>query len=88
MVDIWGRNLKHQKVPPAHPDPNYGPGVLPLICPFGGGSHHMPLNFSSETNNDVKKLWWEAKCNQNTDPNSFWKGQTLENAMNFNDFSK
>ena len=66
MVNIWGRNLKHQKVPPAHPDPSYDPGVLPLIGPFGGGSHHMPLSFSSESNNDVTILGWEAKCDQHT----------------------
>ena len=66
MEDIWGRNVKDQKVAPAHPDPSYGPGVLPVIDPFGGASHHMPLNFSSESNNDVKILGWEAKCDQNT----------------------
>ena len=26
----------------------------------------MPLNFSSESNNEVKILGWEAKCDQNT----------------------
>jgi hypothetical protein len=66
MVDIWGINLKAQTLSPPPPDPSYGPGVLPLIGPFGRGSHHIPLNFSSESNNDVKMLWWEAKCDQNT----------------------
>ena len=66
MVDIWGRNLKGQKVPPTHPDHSYGTGVLTVIDPFGGGSHHMPLNFNSESNNEVKILGWEAKCDQNT----------------------
>ena len=66
MVDIWGRNLKGRKVPTTHPDPSYGPGVLTVIGPFGGASHHMPLNFSSESNIDVKILEWEAKCDQNT----------------------
>ena len=66
MVDIWGRNVTGQKVSPTHPDPSYGPGVLTLIDPFGGGSHHMPLNFSSESNNEVKMLEREAKCDQNT----------------------
>ena len=36
------------------------------IDPFGGGSHHRPLNFSSESNNEVNILGWEAKCDQNT----------------------
>ena len=53
-------------MPPAHPDPNYGPGVLPIITPFGRASHHMPLNFSSESNIEVNILEWEAKCDQNT----------------------
>ena len=66
MVNIWGRNVKGQKVAPAHPDHSYGSGVLTLICPFGGGSHHMPLNFNSESNNDVNILGWETKCDQNT----------------------
>ena len=66
MGDIWGRNLKHQTLSPTHPDPSYGPGVLPLIDLFGGCSHHMPLNFSSESDNEVKMLEWEAKCVQNT----------------------
>ena len=48
------------------PDLSYGPGVLPLIDPFGGASHHMPLNFSSESNIYVKLLEWEAKCDQHT----------------------
>ena len=65
MVDIWGINVKGRKVPPTHPDPSYGPGVLTVIDLFGGGSHHMPLNFSSESNIDVKILEWEAKCDQN-----------------------
>ena len=66
MVDIWDRNLQTQKVSPTHPDPSYGPGVLAHIDPFGGASHHMPLNFSSESNIEVKILEWEAKCDQNT----------------------
>ena len=66
MVDIWGRNVKDQKVSPAHPDRSYGPGVLTLIDPFGGASHHMPLNFSSESHHDIQKLEWDAKCDQNT----------------------
>ena len=36
------------------------------IDPFEGASHHMPLNFSSESNNEVKILGWEAKCDHNT----------------------
>ena len=66
MVDIWGINLKDRNPPPSNHDPSYGPGVLPLIDPFGGASHHMPLNFSSESNNEVQILGWEAKCDQNT----------------------
>ena len=66
MVDIWGINLKGRKVPPAHPDPSYCPGKVTLIDPFGGASHHMPLNFTSESNNEVQILGWEAKCDQNT----------------------
>ena len=62
MVNIWGINLKDLKMPPTHPDHSYGPGVLTAIGPFGGASHHMPLKFSSESNNDVKILGWEAKC--------------------------
>ena len=66
MVDIWGINVKGRKVPPTHPDPSYGLGVLPFIGPFGGASHYMPLNFSSESNNEVNIFGWEAKCDQNT----------------------
>ena len=66
MVDIWGRNLKGRNQPPTHPDPSYGPGVLTDIGPFGGASHHMPLNFNSESNIEVKILEWETKCDQNT----------------------
>ena len=66
MVDIWGINLKGRKVPPAHPDSSYGPGVLSHIGPFGGASHHMPLNFNSESNHEVKLLGWEAKREENT----------------------
>ena len=36
------------------------------IDPFGGASHHMPLNFSNESNIQAKILEWEAKCDQNT----------------------
>ena len=36
MVDIWGINLKGRNPSPNHPDPGYGPGVLPLIDPIGG----------------------------------------------------
>ncbi len=66
MVDIWGRNVKGQKVAPSHPDHSYGPGGLTVIGPFGGCSHHAPLNFISESNSEVKILEWEAKCDQNT----------------------
>ena len=66
MVDIWGRNAKTQKVSPTHPDHMYGAGVLTLIGPIGGGTHHMQLNFNSESNNDVKRLRWQTKCDQNT----------------------
>ena len=66
MVDIWGINLKGRNASPSNHDHSYGPGVLPLIDPFGGASHHMPLNFSSESNNEVNILEWEAKCDQNT----------------------
>ena len=66
MVHIWGRNVKHRKVSLAHHDPNYGPGVLTLIGPIGGGTHHMPWNFSSENNNNANIPGWEAKCYQNT----------------------
>ena len=66
MVDIWGINLKGQTLSPRHPDHSYGPGVLTLIDPFGGSSHHMPLKFSSESNIEIKILGWEAKCYQNT----------------------
>ena len=66
MVDIWGINLKGRKVAPTRPDHNYGPGVLTLIDGIAGASHHMTLNFSSENNNDVKQLEWEATCDQNT----------------------
>ena len=64
MENIWGRNLKGQKVSPAYPDHSYGAGVLPVIDPFGRAYHHMPLNFSSESKNDVRTLGWEAKCDQ------------------------
>ena len=53
-------------MPPSNHDHSYGSGVLAHIDPFGGASHHIPLNFISESNNDVKILWWEAKCDQNT----------------------
>ena len=66
MVDIWGRNVKGQNASPSNHDPSYGPGVLTVTDPFGGASHHMPLNFSSESNIEVKILEWEAKCDQNT----------------------
>ena len=66
MVDIWGINLKGRNQSPTHPDHSYGPGVLTLIDLFRGASHHMPLNFSSENNIDVKILKWEATCDQNT----------------------
>ena len=66
MVDIWGINLKGRNASPSNHDHSYGPGVLPLIDPFGGASHHMPLNFSSENKNDVNIRGWEAKCEQNT----------------------
>ena len=66
MVDIWGRNVKGQKGSPTHPDPSYGPGVLTLIDPFGGLSHHMPLNFNSESKNDVTILGWETYCDEST----------------------
>ena len=36
MVDIWELNLKDRNVPPTHPDPSYGPGVLPVTGSFGG----------------------------------------------------
>ena len=61
----WGRNAKGQKVPPAHPDHSYGPGVLPVIDPIGGATHHIPLNFSNESKTYGKILRWEAKCDQN-----------------------
>ena len=66
MVNIWGRNLKAQKVAPAHPDPSHGPGVGDRHLPFSRASHHMPLNFSSESNIEVTILEWETKCDQNT----------------------
>ena len=66
MVDIWGINLKDRNPPPSNHDHSYGPGVLAHICPFGRASHHMQLEFSSENNTEIKILWWEAKCNQNT----------------------
>ena len=66
MVDIWGRNVKGQKVAPSHPDHSYGTGVLTVSDPFGGASHHMQLNFNNESNIDVKIFEWEAKCDQNT----------------------
>ena len=56
MEDIWGRNMKGQKVPPTHTDPSYGPGVLTLIGPFGKASHNMPLDCNSENKNEVKIL--------------------------------
>ena len=61
-----GINLKGRNPPPSNPDHSYGPGVLTLIGPFGGASHHMPLNFSSENNIEVQILEWEAKCDKNT----------------------
>ena len=51
-----------------HPDPSYGPGVLPVIGPIGGGTHRMPFNFSNENNNEVTVLRWETNCDQNTAP--------------------
>ena len=66
MVDIWGINLTARNPPPSNHDPSYGPGALPLIDPFGGGTHHMPLNFSSDNNNQVKIPEREAKCDQHT----------------------
>ena len=36
------------------------------IGPIGGASHHVPLNFSSESNIEVNILEWEATCDQNT----------------------
>ena len=65
MVDIWGRNLKGRNASPSNHDHSYGPGVLTVIGPFGGASHHMPLNFSSESNTDVEILGWEATFCQN-----------------------
>ena len=66
MVDIWGINVKGRNPSPSNHDHNYGPGVLPLIDPFGGASHNMPLNFISKSNNEVKILGWETKHDQNT----------------------
>ena len=66
MVDIWGRNVETQDQSPSNHDPSYGPGVLAHIDPFGRASHHLPLNFSSESNHEVKILGWEAQCDQNT----------------------
>ena len=66
MVDIWGIILKGRKVAPTLPDRNYGSGVLTVIGPFGGASHHMPLKFNSESNNEVKILGWEGQLYQNT----------------------
>ena len=34
--------------------------------PHCRGSHHIPLNFGSESNNDVNIFGWEATCHQNT----------------------
>ena len=36
------------------------------IGPIGGGSHHMPLNFNSESNNDIQILEWETQFYRNT----------------------
>ena len=66
MVVIWSINLKARNQSPSNHDHSYGPGVLPVICPFGGASHHMPLNFTKESNIEVKKLELEAKYDQNT----------------------
>ena len=66
MVNIWGINVKARNQSPTNHDHSYSPGVLAHIDPFGGASHHMPLNFSSEGNKEVKILEWEAKCDQNT----------------------
>ena len=66
MEDIWGRNVKGPKGSPTHPDPSYGSGVLTVIDPFGGVSHHMALNYNSESNNEVNILGREAKRDQNT----------------------
>ena len=36
MVVIWSINVKDWKVSPAHHDPGYGPGELPLVDFFRG----------------------------------------------------
>lgn len=66
MVDIWGINVKARNASPSNHDHNYVPGVLTDIGPFGGASHHMQLNFSSDSNIEVKILEWEATCDQHT----------------------
>ena len=57
MVDIWGRNVKGRNASPSNHDPSYGLGVLTVIDPFGGASHNMPLNFSSENKIEIKNEW-------------------------------
>ena len=36
MVDIWDKNVKGQKVPPANPINSYGDGVVTFIDLFRG----------------------------------------------------
>ena len=66
MEDIWGINLKGRSPSPSNHDHSYGSGVVTDIDPIGGASHHIPLNFSSDSNNEVNIFGWEAKCDQNT----------------------
>ena len=62
----WGINLKGRNASPSNHTHSYSPGVLTVIGPIGGGSRHRPLNFNSESKTEVKRLGWEAKCDQNT----------------------
>ena len=56
MVDVWGRNVKDQKVPPAHPDRQLWAwsGWLTLTPLEGFRPHHCsePLHFTSENHNE------------------------------------
>ena len=70
MVDIWGRNVTDQKVPPAQHDrqlrhwSRWRSLIFFEVLP--PHPRLEPLKFSSEINHEATILGWEAQCEQNT----------------------
>ena len=55
---------------------------------FFEGPHHMPLNFNSKSNNEVKILEWEAKFDHNTAAIlALEASYTIKNIVFFYDFT-